>query len=205
MAALKEPNAAGYEGDPNDALAELGIDALRKLAEEAYAVQPGDDPGHGAGDPGPGNSEYDEAGDRFDEPPPNEGEQGAEENGVAELPDGYRYNDGTIEYATTDEEGNTIWHFLCSAVEFRAVTRNPEGKGWGLALRIITQDGKWNSLTVTQAMTVDTKGFFAALYDHGFNIPPGKRGLVYAPCIPCGPQCNQTHVLRAPCRLARAG
>ena len=42
MAALKEPNAAGYEGDPNDALADLGIEALRKLAEEAHAVPPGD-------------------------------------------------------------------------------------------------------------------------------------------------------------------
>ena len=70
MAALKEPNAAGYEGDPNDALKELGIDALRKLAEEAHAVQ-----SRGAGDPGPGKDESDDTGKRFDEVPPNEGGQ----------------------------------------------------------------------------------------------------------------------------------
>jgi putative DNA primase/helicase len=173
MDALKEPNPAGYDGDPNDVLKDLGIDALRRLAEEARAAPPSDDPGNG---------EYDEAGKRFDETPPNEGEatdgQGWKESDkdvVAELPDGYRYNDGTIEYSVPTKDG-LLWFLLCSAVEFLAVTRNPEGKGWGLALRIRTHDRKWNSLTVTQAMTVDTKGFFAALYDHGFNIPPAQRG-----------------------------
>ena len=96
------------------------------------------------------------------------------------LPFRYRYNGGDIEkmIKVKDKDGNEeiIWVFFCSAVEFRAVTRNPEGKDWGLALRIRTQDGKWNSLIVTQAMTVDYKGFFAALYDCGLVIPPGNKG-----------------------------
>ena len=95
------------------------------------------------------------------------------------LPFGYRYSGGNIEKMVTvkDKDGNEkiVWVFFCSAVEFRAVTRSPEGKEWGLALRIRTQDGKWNSLIVTQAMTVDYKGFFAALYDHGLVIPPGNK------------------------------
>ena len=96
------------------------------------------------------------------------------------LPYGYRYNGGDIQVMvkSKDKDGNEeiIWVFFCSAVEFRAVTRNPDGKDWGLALRIRTQDGKWNNLTVTQAMTVDTKVFFAALYDHGLVIPPKHKG-----------------------------
>ncbi len=95
------------------------------------------------------------------------------------LPFGYRYSGGNIEkmVKVKDKDGNEkiVWVFFCSAVEFRAVTRSPEGKDWGLALRIRTQDEKWNSLIVTQAMTVDYKGFFAALYDHGLVIPPGNK------------------------------
>ena len=119
------------------------------------------------------------------------------------LPFGYRYNGNSIEkmIKVKDKDGNeeTIWVFFCSAVEFRAVTRNPEGKDWGLALGIRTQDGKWNSLTVTQAMTVDYKGFFAALYDHGLVIPPGNKGefmdlLVSATRITTKRMCCVPHV-----------
>ncbi len=96
------------------------------------------------------------------------------------FPYGYRYSGDSIEkmVKVKDKDGNEEikWVFFCSAVEFRAVTRNPEGKDWGLALGIRTQDGKWNNLIVTQAMTVDYKGFFAALYDHGLVIAPGNKG-----------------------------
>jgi hypothetical protein len=70
MAALKEekPNAA--DRDPNDVLAELGIEELQKLLDEARDLPPGD----ADDDPGAGNSEGDETGKRFDEAPPNEGE-----------------------------------------------------------------------------------------------------------------------------------
>jgi putative DNA primase/helicase len=92
------------------------------------------------------------------------------------LPDGYRYRKGNIEYREKDGvEDDKGWTYLCSAVEFVAVTRNAEGKGWGLAMRIKTPDGSWNGMTITQAMGMDQKVFFASLYDNGLVLPPQNR------------------------------
>ena len=66
MEAVNRPNA-GHDGDPNDVLRDHGIEDLKARLDEAF------DPGaEEAFDPG--NTEYDEAGKRFDEVPPNEGE-----------------------------------------------------------------------------------------------------------------------------------
>ena len=66
MQAVNRPNA-GHDGDPNDVLRDHGIEDLKARLDEAF------DPGAEAAFD-PGNTEYDEAGKRFDEVPPNEGE-----------------------------------------------------------------------------------------------------------------------------------
>ena len=71
------------------------ISVLRRceeLADEAREVPPGDERG-------PGNSEYDEAGKRFDETPPNDGEANFNGRGTGEAPP----NDGNGE---CDENGD---------------------------------------------------------------------------------------------------
>ncbi len=83
MEAVKRPNAE--DGDPNDVLRDHGIEDLKARLDEAF-------------DPGaeetcdPGNGEYDEAGQRFDEVPLNDG-------GTSETPP----NDGNGEH---DENGD---------------------------------------------------------------------------------------------------
>ena len=69
MEAVKRPNAEGHDGDPNDVLRDHGIEDLKERLDEAF------DPGAGE-ICDPGNSEYDEAGERFDEVPPNDGNEG---------------------------------------------------------------------------------------------------------------------------------
>ena len=98
------------------------------------------------------------------------------------LPKGYRYKRDwngaplNIEYYVEGtEKKEAHWVYLCSAVEFRAVTRNADGKGWGLALRIRTPDGAWNVMTISQAATAEPKLFFAALLDQGLVIPPYNK------------------------------
>jgi putative DNA primase/helicase len=98
------------------------------------------------------------------------------------LPKGYRYkrdrNGAPLKiqyYIEPKGEDPGRWVFLCSAVEFRAVTRNADGKGWGLALRIRTVDGAWNVMTISQAATAEPKLFFAALLDHGLVIAPYNK------------------------------
>lgn len=87
------------------------------------------------------------------------------------LPNGFRYmRDGWIEYLTKEAtgEGDTewVWKRLCSPVEFLAETRDVEGTGWGLLLRVKTREGFWHTRAFPRAMMLTQSDDFMATLVH---------------------------------------
>jgi putative DNA primase/helicase len=94
------------------------------------------------------------------------------------LPNGFRYRrDGHIEHVVgKGDEGNPIWAWLCSPIEFLAVTRDGDQRAWGRLLRIKTPDGHWHQWPMAMELIAgDAKELRGMLLDLGLSFALGTQ------------------------------
>jgi hypothetical protein len=88
----------------------------------------------------------------------------------AKLPPGFRYaRDGSVEYMAgndEDDEEEPVWKKLCSPIEVLAETRDIEGTGWGLLLRVKTREGYWQTRAFSRFMALTQGDEFIATLAH---------------------------------------
>ena len=111
------------------------LEEKRKASGRAWGFEYADDP-KPSEDPGktyetPPNEESARGSARRQPPPAT---VNSDKDAVAELPDGYRYNDGTIEYSVEDKDG-TEWRFpvFCGRISRRDTQSGRQGLGVGPA------------------------------------------------------------------------
>jgi putative DNA primase/helicase len=96
----------------------------------------------------------------------------------AGLPRGYRRRpDGAIEHLDgEDKEGELQWRWLCSPIEFLAVTRDQDQHAWGLLLHIKTPDGHWHQWAMPLRLLSEAGAELGgALRDLGATFAIGPR------------------------------
>ncbi|ADP71699.1 protein of unknown function DUF927 [Rhodomicrobium vannielii ATCC 17100] len=92
------------------------------------------------------------------------------------LPHGFRYAaDGDIERIVgVEKDGGKVWGRLCSPLEFVARTENASGTAPGLLIRIQTQNGNWNELSIPLSGLIGDE-LLRDLLDHGLRFVPVGR------------------------------
>ncbi len=88
------------------------------------------------------------------------------------LPNGFRYtSDGSIERYTVPDK----WRWLCSPIEFLALTENTDGKAPGILVRILNDSGCWHQLAFSRSALIGGDDLLRDLADHGLRFNPSGK------------------------------